>query len=205
MSRRPTAAAAVLALGALGATGLCACGPSANNSIAAAARSGNRAGYVSSDGSIERLAVADRHAPLQLSGTTLAGRPWTLASARGTVVVVNVWGSWCPPCVAETPDLQRAWKQLSSAPASRAKVRFMGIDIRESRTNGAAFVHSHGVTYPSLSDEGGQAVLALQGAAPSPPTTLILDPQGRIAARVEGQASTDTVTGLVHDVLGESA
>jgi len=183
---------------------LSACGPDPN-SIAAQAQSGDRKGYVSQDGSIQRLGSSTRRAPLSLAGSTLRGTPWTLAGDRGKVVVLNVWGSWCPPCVAEAPDLQKAWTRLSREPGSAGRVQFMGIDIRESRANGAAFVRSHGITYPSLSDEGSQALLSLQGAAPSPPTTIVLDPQGRIAARVLGPVSADTLTALVHDVLAESA
>lgn len=203
-TRRIAAAltSAALTLAGLAAVSACSTDP---DSIAGQAKSGDRKGYVSRDGAIERIAGASRKTPIALAGTTLTGTPWTLASARGSVVVLNVWGSWCPPCVAESPDLQKAWTQLSRAADSKGKVRFMGIDIRESRANGAAFVRSHGITYPSLSDEGAQAVLALQGAAPSPPTTIVLDKQGRIAARVLGRVTAATLTGLVHDVLTESA
>lgn len=186
----------------LGAAVLAGCGPAATDSVAGQAQA--RAGYVSQDGTIQQVALVKRSAPLELSGTTLTGRPWTLAQDRGKVVVLNVWGSWCPPCVAEAPDLQRAWKQL--APKGRSsEVAFMGIDIRESGANGAAFLRSVGITYPSLSDEGSQTLLALRGAVSDPPTTLVLDPQGRVAARVLGRVTTDTLTGLVHDVRREPA
>lgn len=178
---------------------LTACGPAAGTDSVAGQAQDSRAGYVSKDGRIQQIGVANRTAPLQLSGTTLTGRTWTLAQDRGKVVVLNVWGSWCPPCVVEAPDQQRAWKQL--APKGRSgTVAFMGIDIRESRDNGAAFVRSDGITYPSLSDQGSQTLLALRALVSVPPTTLVLDPQGRVAVRVLGRVTTDTLTGLVHDV-----
>lgn len=178
---------------------LAACGPTGGTDSVAGQAQDSRAGYVSKDGRIQQISVAKRAAPLQLSGTTLTGRPWTLSQDQGKVVVLNVWGSWCPPCVAEAPDLQRAWKQLAPKGRSRT-VAFMGIDIRDSRANGAAFVRSGGITYPSLSDQGSQTLLALRGAVSEPPTTLVLDPQGRVAARVLGRVTTDTLTGLVRDV-----
>ncbi len=195
--RRVGTAAATLALSAL----LAACG-SVPNSIAAQARSGNGKGYISGDGSIERTAIDRRDAPLALQGTTLEGRPWARLHTAGEVVVLNMWGSWCGPCVAEGPDLQKAWTQLK---AQGKPVQFMGLDFKEGPEAGLAFERKYQITYPSLAYDGGRPVLALQGKAPAVPTTLILDRQGRIAARVLGQTTTDTVTGLVDDVLAEGA
>ena len=128
----------------------------------------------------------------------LDGSGWDIASTRGKVLVLNVWGSWCAPCVAEAPALQQTWADLQ---ADRVPVRFMGIDFREDPARGAAFATKVGVTYLSLTDESGVAILALQGKAPTVPTTLVLDTQGRIAARVNGASSGSTVRGLVEDVL----
>src|SRR5205085_10979070 len=64
----------------------------------------------SSGNTVERIAPADRGAPLTVSGTTLDGAALSTASYRGKVVVLNYWGSWCPPCVKETPDLKVAWE-----------------------------------------------------------------------------------------------
>ena len=98
-------------------------------------------------------------------------------------------------------DLQRVWTDLQAA---GAPVQFMGIDFREEPERGAAFVKKAGVTYPSLSDESGVLILALQGKAPTVPTTLVLDTLGRIAARVNGPASATTLRALVDDVVAES-
>ena len=80
-------------------------------------------------------------------------------------------------------------------------MQFIGIDFREEPERGAAFVKKAGVTYPSLSDESGVLILALQGKAPTVPTTLVLDTLGRIAARVNGPASATTLRALVDDVV----
>jgi thiol-disulfide isomerase/thioredoxin len=170
------------------------------NSVAAQAKAGDQKGYVSGDGAVETIPPADRAEPVELRGKLLDGSTWDSASARGEVLVVNVWGSWCAPCVAEAPDLQEVWSGLQ---AEQAPVRFMGINFREDPARGAAFAKKAGMTYPSLSDEesGGVLILALQGKAPTVPTTLVLDREGRIAARVNGPVSATTLRGLVDDVV----
>lgn len=172
------------------------------NSVADQARSGDRKGYVAGDGSIEQLPATDRGEPVKLSGTTLEGKPWSLAERLGTVLVVNVWGSWCPPCIEETPALQKAWETVQ---AKGKKVEFIGLDKLEGAETGLAFQTANKVTYPSLAYDGGVPLLALQGKASATPTTLVLDREARIAARVSGPVSTTTLLGLIDDVLAEKA
>lgn len=196
MTRRLLIAALALLLGA----GLLAGCSSDPNSVAEQAKSGDQKGYVSGDGSFETYAVADRGAPVALEGKTLTGEDWSATSVRGSVVVVNVWASWCPPCVAEMPVLQTVWSEVSSA---KKPVAFIGINIRESAARGRALVEKTGVTFPSLSDKHGVLILALQGKAPTVPTTLVLDREGRIAARVSGPVEESVLRGLIDDVLAD--
>lgn len=191
---------ATVAVGAL-SLALSACSSDAN-SVAAQARSGDNKGFISGDGSIERLAPEKRSAPLTLSGTTFEGTPWKVADARNKVLVLNVWGTWCGPCVVEMPDLQKVWSQMSAA---GKPVQFMGIDYRDEVETARAFLRANKITYPSLVDDGGRTLLALRGKANATPTTLVLDRQGRIAARVSGPVTASTLSGLVTDVLGERA
>lgn len=200
MTARPTTrlagalAAAVLLVGAAGCT-------EDPGSVAAQAKAGDQKGYVSGDGVVETIAVGERAEPVDLEGELLGGGTWSSASARGEVVVLNVWGSWCAPCVAEAPALQKVWSGLQEA---EAPVQFMGIDFREDPARGAAFLAKEDITYPSLSDESGVLILALQGKAPTVPTTLVLDREGRIAARVNGPVDATTLRGLVDDVVAAS-
>jgi thiol-disulfide isomerase/thioredoxin len=190
-------------LAAVAAGALClavsACSPDAN-SIAAQAKSGDGKGFVSGDGSIERVAADRRSAPLTLSGKTLQGTQWRVADAKDQVLVLNVWGQWCGPCVAEMPHLQQVWAALSTA---GKPVQFMGINYRDGVETAEAFLRVNKVTYPSLRDDGGRTLLALRGKANTTPTTLVLDRQGRIAARVSGPVTAATLNGLVNGVLGE--
>jgi thiol-disulfide isomerase/thioredoxin len=164
--------------------------------------SGSRGGggYVSGDGTVVRLAPDKRTAPVQFSGTTLEGERWDLASYRGKVVVANVWGSWCGPCRKEAPDLQAAWERLKGK-----DVQFIGIDTgaEETTPQALAFQKTFGITYPSIADEGGKVLLPLRGVvAPNAiPSTVVIDAQSRVAARISGPTDADTLVGLVEDVL----
>ena len=198
---RPTRrAAALVALAAV--AGLLAGCSGDGSSVAEQARSGDRKGYVSGDGTIERLAADERGSSVALAGTTLEGDPWSLKDKVGDVVVVNVWGSWCPPCIEETPELVEAHARFEDDPRG---VHFIGVDIHESAESGLAFQKANDVTYPSLAYDGGVPLLSLQGTVAATPTTLVLDGEGRIAARVSGPVSTATLVGLVDDVLAETA
>lgn len=155
-------------------------------------------GFVSGDGQIRTLAPEERDAPVELSGRDLAGDPLDLADLRGSVVVVNVWGSWCGPCDAEAPDLVEVSQDYAEA---GDPVQFVGVNHRDSIPNAQAFERKHGVPYPSLQDDGGRTLAQLQGLATARPTTMVLDGQGRLAARVNGQVDASTLRGLVDDVL----
>ena len=133
--------------------------------------------------------------------TTLQGAQWKVTDAADKVLVLNVWGSWCGPCVAEMPHLQQVWSQVSTA---GKPVQFMGVNYRDGAETAEAFMRANKITYPSLEDDGGRTLLALRGKASATPTTLVLDRRGRIAARVSGPVTAATLSGLVNDVLGEA-
>jgi thiol-disulfide isomerase/thioredoxin len=125
----------------------------------------------------------------------LDGAALSTASYRGQVVVLNYWGSWCGPCVSETPQLRTAWNQLKGK-----GVRFLGLDSQEGAQTGAAFMAANGLGYPSLRWDGGTFLFQLKGKVPAPPVTIVLDQQGRLAARVLGEVDATTLVGLVDDV-----
>jgi len=188
-TRRPRRRALATLAGALALAGtVAACSGGAN---------GGSTNYPVGDGTVTLVPSTHRGAPVTLRGTTLEGAPMDVAAFRGKVVVLNVWGSWCPPCRKEAPDLQAASRQLGEG------VQFLGIDNNDpDPAQALAFQKTFGITYPSLYDAQGRSLLSLQGAvAPNAvPTTLVLDAQGRIAARISSATTTATLTGLVSDV-----
>ena len=136
-----------------------------------------------------------------LEGTTLEGAPFSSDDLTGRIVVINVWGSWCGPCRAETPDLVRAARQHDDK-----GVRFVGIDTRDSLAAAKAFVARYQVPYPSVFDQDGRALLPFNRIIPSAavPSTVVVDADGNVAASVVGRISYATLDGLLDDLEGEN-
>ena len=167
-------------------------------------------GAVSTDSGTERFTSGDgvatwvkpgrREAGPDLSGTSLDKEPVALADLRRGPAVVNVWGSWCAPCKAEQPVLERAAK------ATRSRgVTFLGIDVRDpSLVAARAHVARYGVTYPSIYDPASRLLTRFEIPARTIPTTYVYDREGRIAAYVYGGVDEQTLTTLLDRVLAET-
>ncbi|TCC15963.1 TlpA family protein disulfide reductase [Kribbella speibonae] len=155
-----------------------------------------QSGFVSGNGNVSTFAAADRKPAPELTGKTLDGTTWTLSEQTGKVVVLNVWGSWCPPCRKEAPELVAASKELGSA------VQFIGLNTRDLDPAPAKkFVQEFGVPFPSIYDPNGKALLRFRGQI-SPkaiPTTLVIDKNGKVAGRVVGEVTKQTLLGMVKD------
>jgi peroxiredoxin len=117
-----------------------------------------------------------------LSG--LDGRSHALGDYAGRVVIVNFWASWCPPCRAEMPSLNRAWAELQGK-----GVAMLAINAAEDRAAVAAFVGDHPIAFPVLLDSDGEA--GTRWAVKGLPTTFVIDRAGRIVYRVIGDREWD--------------
>ena len=162
-------------------------------------RAGNQAGYVGAEKSVTIIPPDERDAAPAISGAVLGqeGKEISTADLTGKVVVLNVWGSWCGPCRAEAPDLQKASEQTAET------AQFVGLNTRD-YDQGApvAFNRSNKITYPSIWDPSGSVLVSLSGTLPPTaiPSTLIIDKQGRVAARVVGPVTETTLVDLIGDV-----
>lgn len=156
--------------------------------------------FVSGDSTVEVIAPQDRGDPVTgLAGPTVDGEQFDVADLAGGLVVLNVWGSWCAPCHEEAPDLVAAATEGSRMlmPTNLAPV--LG---PSSASAAAGFEEEYGIGWPSFHDPDSQLLLRLASDVPpnAVPATLVLDPQGRVAARMLGRVETATLIGVVEDV-----
>jgi thiol-disulfide isomerase/thioredoxin len=143
---------------------------------------GPQLGTLSQDRTGRLLPAADRVPAPAIHGETLDGQRLDLASFKGKVVVVNFWASWCAPCRAESARLVQVAKE--TAPLG---VSFVGVDFKDERSAAKRFAEVHNVPYPSLFDQPGVVLTRLHKLVPQePPSTLVLDRDGRIAALFVG-------------------
>lgn len=141
-------------------------------------------GFAAGDGTVTLVDPAQRTPLPSLSGTTLDGNPLDLSQYKGKVIVLNVWGSWCPPCRHEAPQL------VAASAKTTGVAQFVGIDTRDTNKAAAqAFVRNARIGYPSLYDPDGALLLRLRSVPPKAiPSTLVVDRQGRRRAGARGGA-----------------
>jgi len=158
------------------------------------------AGFVQGNGVVTIVAADERAPAPDFAGPLLDGGTFDLAQARGDVVVLNVWGSWCAPCRAEAPGFSAV-----AADTAADGVQFVGVNTRDTESGAQAFEDEFGLTYPSVRDPDGRLLLAFRDTLPPAaiPSTLVVDREGRMAARVVGPISEQSLADLVETVAAE--
>lgn len=130
---------------------------------------------------VENLGPADYN----LSLTTLDGERTSLASFEGKTIFLNFWATWCPPCIAEMPNIQSLYEKVGD----QEHMVFVMVSVDETVDEARAFVEARSFDFP---------VYMLAGRVPQAyysttvPTTFVISPDGRIVARHEGMANYDT-------------
>ncbi|QMU71134.1 TlpA disulfide reductase family protein [Streptacidiphilus sp. P02-A3a] len=155
-------------------------------------------------GEVTTVPLAHRGSPIELKGDDLDGKPLSLASYRGRVVVVNIWSSTCSPCRAEASGFESVFR------TDAAKgVQFLGIDTRDLQLpESRAFVSAHGLTYPDFYDPDGSLLLQFPAGTVDPqsvPSTVVIDRQGRVAARVLDSMTSTELAQVIAPVLAEKS
>ncbi len=157
-------------------------------------------GYISGDGTVLQIPAGDRQDVPEWGGETVDGETVDSADLDG-VVVLNFWYAGCPPCRVEAPDLEEVFQDYGD------RVTFYGVNVRDSAATASSFEREFGVSYDSILDVSTRDVLsAFAGQVPpsAVPTTLVLDADGRVAARISGMIPSATTLGdLIDEVLGE--
>jgi peroxiredoxin/predicted small secreted protein len=157
--------------------------------------------FVAATPSGEVIPEADRASAPEFSGTLLeTGREWESSKLAGQVGVLNFWGSWCAPCRVETPEFSEVWSEYSTA-----GVQFLGVNVKETDKQFAtAFIDRFDIGFPSLYDPRGEVALAFRDfPANAIPSTIVIDPQWRVAAVYTGSVSQEDLRSVIDRVLEE--
>jgi cytochrome c biogenesis protein CcmG/thiol:disulfide interchange protein DsbE len=137
----------------------------------------------------ETEAAPDLELP-QLGG----GGNRSLAAYRGQVVVLNFWASWCDPCKAESPLLERWHRRMSTRNGT-----VLGVDMLDITEDAQAFIEKYGLTYPMLKDKDGHGIETF--GVVQYPETFVIDPRGRITAVRRGPVDEQFMRAEVEPLL----
>jgi len=119
----------------------------------------------------------------EYSAATLTGEAFSIGEARGKVIVLNVWATWCKPCLKEMPALERLHQKLGS------RLQVVGVSTDVIQEDVAGFVKELGVSFPIIHDPKRRIdeLYLVQGL----PTTFVIDKNGRIDRKVLGAQEWD--------------
>ena len=173
-----------------------------SDALAEQYRAGTGQNYISGDGALTVVAPESRAEGIAFQGPLDVGGTFSSDDYEGQIMVVNFWYAGCPPCRLEAPDLEALHQEFLDE-----AVVFIGVNILDQAPTALAFADEFGVTYPSIMDTNdGSVRLAFSGqVAPNAvPTTVVLDQQGRVAARISGLLTEpDVLAALIRDVQAE--
>ncbi len=130
----------------------------------------------------------------EVTFTTFDGEEVTLASLRGTPLLVNFFASTCTPCITEMPEFERVYQEVKN------DVAFLGLAVADRPDDARSLVEQTGVTYPTAQDPDGSVIAVLEGTVL--PTTVLLDADGAVLARRSGRVTADELRSLLSGELG---
>jgi thiol-disulfide isomerase/thioredoxin len=117
--------------------------------------------------------------------TGLDGKTVAFESLKGKVIFMNIWATWCPPCIAEMPNIQSLYEKTGSD-----KIAFVMLSVDEGGMKKVKkFIDKKGYTFPVYMPAG---KFPQEFHSNAIPTTFIISPEGKIVARQEGMAEYDT-------------
>jgi peroxiredoxin len=134
------------------------------------------------DTALDRLPGTPPAPEFQLSGPN--DEVYRLADFKGQPLVVNFWATWCPPCRAEMPAMQRAWEQLKPD-----GINLIAINVGEDAETVQAFLEQVPVSFPLPLDPDSE--VAQQWPMRGLPTTFVVAPDGRILYKAVGEREWD--------------
>ena len=162
----------------------------------------NEVGFVAADGSAVLRDESERTAAPELvfDGISPAAT-WSVESARGSVVLLNVWGPWCAPCRKEFPDLQKLSETLGPD-----GLEIVGVATRTTATSVTAFTSAQKISFRQVADFDSLIVSSISGVPSSTvPSSILIDRKGRVAGWVLGAADPVLLKSMLKSLLEESA
>lgn len=191
MKIRGLAAAAVVVSAALGVAGC-----TSSDTLSQQYRNGDTKNYISGDGAVSEFDAKDSGDVIDFTATTIDGKTVSAKDYRGKVLVLNFWFALCGPCRVEAKDLN------SISADERDTANFLGVNVRDEAGTAESFIRNFDVPYENVLDSKSSTVqLAFSGeAAPNAtPSTIVLDKNGHVTARILGRVNSGVLTTLIQD------
>jgi thiol-disulfide isomerase/thioredoxin len=144
---------------------------------------------------IDEVATASETASYTTAGAPMAGAGFKMVgldgktvpfeSLKGKVIFLNIWATWCPPCIAEMPNIQKLYDKVGSD-----KIAFVMLSVDEGgMAKVKKFIDKKGYTFPVYMPA---SQFPQEFYSTAIPTTFIISPEGKIVAKQEGMAEYDT-------------
>jgi thiol-disulfide isomerase/thioredoxin len=154
----------------------------------------NQSSYIEGNGAITVIDKGSRSPAPVIKGELLNGDSYQ--EKIGNVLVLNVWASWCAPCRAEAPILQELSENFPD-------VQFLGVLTRDNLESAQAFISRFEITFPSLRNDDILLEFNKILIPNAIPTTLLIDQDGLVAARISGEVTYSGTAKLLEDLLNE--
>ena len=162
----------------------------------------------SQESSAQESSTPEENTPVPAPDFTLTdqfGNTHTLSDYQGKTVFLNFWGTWCPPCRAEMPEIQELYEEYGE---NTGDVVILGVALPNVGKEGsqeeiAAFLEENGYTYPTVMDEGGM-ISAYSYYISAFPTTFMIDVNGNVYGYVSGQLTKDIMRDIIQQTIDGS-
>ena len=173
----------------------------APDSLAEQFREGDNKNYIAGDGTVTEFALGSRPKAADWSGISESGQNLSSEQLSGVITVMNFWYAGCAPCRIEMPELIELQDQFLSD-----EVQFIGVNVRDTAETALAFARQVNLNFPSVMDaKTGSVVLSFTGVVTpqAVPTTLVIDSDGNVSARVLGRIDKGILETLIETVVSE--
>lgn len=175
----------------------------ATDPLAEQFREGGNKNYIAGDGTVTEFAAGSRPKAAAWSGITESEENLSSDQLTGVIIVMNFWYAGCAPCRIEMPELIELQNQFLAE-----GVQFIGVNVRDTAPTALAFARQVNLNFPSIMDaKTGAVVLGFTGVVTpqAVPTTLVIDSEGNVSARVLGRIDKAILEELIKTVVEEKS